>query len=378
MPRLLIVEDDAKLLQALERHFLAAGYEVVCARSGADALSKAQAMKPDLVILDIMLPGMSGFDVCSRLRAEQPQGKLPIIILSALSDVRDRVKGLDIGADDYVTKPFDLGELAARVKARLKMARSPASTEPTHEALVVGFLGAKGGVGTTTTAANVAGALASRGQQVVIVDLQPWPGAMGLYLRLDSDGRSGWLGLAPAEITPGGVAAFLSPYARGLQALLPAPDPTVNDQSTPDRVDALLRSCTALADYVVVDLPRVPSSITRSALPTCDLVVMVVEPLSSCVRLAKRTIDLLNAWGLPPGRIRAAVVYRLPWATPLSAEAVARALGCTLLGTVPPHADLSAAAIDSGKLIATSARESFAANALTSLADAIVATCERA
>jgi DNA-binding response OmpR family regulator len=378
MPRLLVVEDDDDLLGALERQFRAAGYEVVCARTGVEALNKARAAKPDLVILDVMLPGMSGLEVCRRLRTEDPQAGLPIIMLSALGKVPDKVKGLEVGADDYVTKPFDLRELLARVKARLEGTGRLTGTKPTREAFVVGFLGAKGGVGTTTTAANVAGALALRGQQVVIVDLQPWPSAMGLYLGLDlADAQSRWVGLAPAEITPERVAASLISNPRGLRVLLPSPDPDAKDQLTTDRVDALLKSCAALADFVVVDLPRVPSPTTRSALPHCDLVVMLVEPVASCVRLAKRTMDLVKAWGVPLDGIHAAIVYRLPWATPLGAEAVARALGCTLLGTVPPHADLSAAAIDAGKLIVASERDSVAANAFTSLAAAILATRER-
>lgn len=375
--RLLIVEDDVDLLGALEHTFRAAGYEVISVRNGAEVLSRAHTAKPDLVILDIKLPGMSGFEVCKRLRTEYQQTTLPIIMLSALGNVHDKIKGLEMGADDYVAKPFDLGELQARVRARLESARRLTSTQPTREAYVVGFLGAKGGVGTTTTAANVAAALTLRGQQVVVADLQPWPGAMGLYLGLDSgDAQSRLLALPPTEITPDRVAACLTSYTPGLRVLLPSQDRDANDELTTDRVDALLRSCTVLAGCVVVDLPRPPSSIMRSALLHCSLVVMVVEPLSFCVRLARRTMELVKAWAQPAAGIHAAIVHRVPWATPLATEAVASALGCRLLGVVPPHADLSATAIDSGKLVVIWAPDSIAANALTSLAASIVATLE--
>lgn len=372
--RLLIVEDDLDLLGALERTFRALGYEVVSARTGSDALNKARLAKPDLVILDVMLPDMSGFEVCRRLRNEYQQARLPILILSALGQVQDKIKGLEMGADDYVTKPFDLGELQARVRARLESARRIAVTPAAPRGYVVGFLGAKGGVGTTVTATNVAGALVLRGEQVIIADLQPWPGAMALCLGLEQGGgQSQLLTLPPSDITPERVSAALALYGRGLRAMLLPQQPQVFDDLAPDRVEALIRSCASLARYVVVDVPRPPSPIARPALACCDLVAIVVEPLSFCVRLARRTLELVRGWIARDTVVQAVIVHRLPWATPLAAEAVSRALGCTLLGVVPPHADLSVNAIDSGRLLISMSPESIAADALGKLANSIAA-----
>ena len=118
--RILVVEDDAAILRGLTDNLRFEGYEVLSARTGDEGLRLLLEREPDLVILDIMLPVLSGFDVCRRARK---QGKMmPILMLTARGQEVDRVMGLDLGADDYVTKPFSIPELLARVRALLRRA----------------------------------------------------------------------------------------------------------------------------------------------------------------------------------------------------------------------------------------------------------------
>jgi DNA-binding response OmpR family regulator len=113
----LVVEDDANLLDVLRYNMTREGYRVVTAQDGEEALAAARAEKPDLLILDIMLPRIDGLEVCRILRKEM---SVPILMLTAKADEIDKVVGLEVGADDYVTKPFSLRELLARVKAMLR------------------------------------------------------------------------------------------------------------------------------------------------------------------------------------------------------------------------------------------------------------------
>jgi DNA-binding response OmpR family regulator len=113
--RLLVVEDDANLLRVLRRGLAREGYEVEEARTGPDALAQATAGAYDAVVLDLMLPGLDGFAVCRALR--ERGNAVPVLILTARTEVRDRIRGLDSGADDYLTKPFNFGELLARLRA---------------------------------------------------------------------------------------------------------------------------------------------------------------------------------------------------------------------------------------------------------------------
>ena len=120
--RLLVVEDDEALRSLLARRFEDAGYAVETAATGPDALAAAAATVPDLVLLDVMLPGLDGLDVCRRLRADH--ALLPILLLTARADELDRVVGLEVGADDYITKPFSVQEVVARVRAALRRSRA--------------------------------------------------------------------------------------------------------------------------------------------------------------------------------------------------------------------------------------------------------------
>lgn len=124
--RVLVVEDDQTLLSVLEFNLIKEGYDVVTATDGAQALELARSNKPNLIVLDIMLPSMSGLEVCRILRKEMT---IPILMLTARGDEIDKVAGLDLGADDYMTKPFSMRELLARVRAILRRAamKTPAS-----------------------------------------------------------------------------------------------------------------------------------------------------------------------------------------------------------------------------------------------------------
>ena len=118
--KILVVEDDHNLLDTLKYNLHKEGYDVVAAVDGAEALDIARSERPDLVILDLMLPKLSGFEVCRILRKEMT---VPILMLTAKAEEIDKVVGLEIGADDYMTKPFSLRELLARVRAMLRRAK---------------------------------------------------------------------------------------------------------------------------------------------------------------------------------------------------------------------------------------------------------------
>ncbi|MBO9519526.1 MAG: phosphate regulon transcriptional regulator PhoB [Porphyrobacter sp.] len=122
-PKLLLVEDDAALAELLEYRFKAEGYNVRTTADGDDALVMASEALPDLVILDWMIEGTSGIEVCRRLRRQQSTAHVPIIMLTAREAEDDRVRGLETGADDYLTKPFSPRELLARVAAVLRRVR---------------------------------------------------------------------------------------------------------------------------------------------------------------------------------------------------------------------------------------------------------------
>jgi len=122
MAKILIVEDEPNMVAGLRDNFEFEGHQVITAGDGVAGLERAIAESPDLVILDVMMPRMSGLDVCKQLKARRPA--IPVIMLTARGQEVDKVVGLELGADDYVTKPFSIRELLARVKAVLRRSRS--------------------------------------------------------------------------------------------------------------------------------------------------------------------------------------------------------------------------------------------------------------
>ncbi|OPX84097.1 MAG: Transcriptional regulatory protein WalR [Pelotomaculum sp. PtaB.Bin104] len=131
---ILAVDDEVNVLQLLKHNLSKEGYQVLCANNGRDAIRQVAEKEPDLVILDIMLPEMDGFDVLRTLKANRHSARIPVIMLSARDDELDKVVGLELGAEDYITKPFSVRELLARVKTHLRHKQMyPAMAEITNE-----------------------------------------------------------------------------------------------------------------------------------------------------------------------------------------------------------------------------------------------------
>lgn len=136
---ILVVDDDEDILETTARALRSAGHRVLVAQRGADAMQLARETHPDLVVLDIIMPGMNGIEVCRHIRANPELARTPILFLTSKGTIGDKVDGFESGADDYITKPFDLRELALRVKALLR--RAQFSIEPTEvESIELGHL----------------------------------------------------------------------------------------------------------------------------------------------------------------------------------------------------------------------------------------------
>ena len=127
--KILVVEDDKDIVKLVRYHLEKAGFRVASASDGLEALRAVLQERPDLVILDLMLPGLEGLEVCRRLRRDPSTARLPIIMLTAKVEEVDKIVGLELGADDYVTKPFSPRELVARVKALLRRSGEPEVAE---------------------------------------------------------------------------------------------------------------------------------------------------------------------------------------------------------------------------------------------------------
>lgn len=138
MIRILIVDDEPSMREGLADNLIFEGYKTVLAANGVEALEKLSADTFDLVVLDVMMPGLSGFDVCKQIR--QDGNQVPVILLTAKGEEIDKVLGLELGADDYITKPFSLRELIARIKAILRRSENSAVDNSTSKFEAIGLM----------------------------------------------------------------------------------------------------------------------------------------------------------------------------------------------------------------------------------------------
>ena len=372
--KILVVDDEPNVLRLIGYALQVEGYEIVTAETGVEALNKVETERPDLVILDIMLPDLSGIEVCQQLRSKTGTIDLPIIMLSARTQVADKIRGLEAGADEYVTKPVDSDEMVARVAALLDRTRRLRQVQPVQRGKVLGFVGAKGGVGTTTVALNVASVLARQEKIVIAVELRSDYGTFSLQLRKSPDQNLGsLLELDPEQITERELSKrlFNSPF--GVRVLFGPQKADEFKQIEPDRAEAVIEGLTGMADYTVIDLPCYGSSASQAAIRRCDFVALVVAPELVCVISGKVALGLLESSGVSGGLVGAVVVNRTIAARAMKLREIRSRLGCEIVGVVPPAVEACIAAQERGVPLVIYQPDSVAAVNLIEVTNRLVA-----
>jgi DNA-binding response OmpR family regulator len=373
---ILVVDDAPDILRLMELFLKSEGYRVVSARSGDEALRLATAERPDLIILDVMMPGIGGLEVCERLRSRSETADVPVIMLSALTQPPDRVKGLRAGADDYVTKPPDRDELLARVAIHLNRARRlrEAKVGAAKQGKVFCFMGAKGGVGTTTVTSNVAALLAQQKKSVILLELRPCFGTLALQLKWPpGDNLAHLLDLAPEQITERELGARLFAATSGVRVLFGPQKVEEFRELDTAHTEAIIRQATLMADYVVVDLPHLPAETHRVLADLCDIFTVVLEGEPGCVNTAKVVLRLLRTWGLIGNRAVAVVTNRSGFTTSTSLPDIRAQLGCEIVGVMPFAGEACIAAASQGVPLALFRPENIAASTLRDMVSRLMA-----
>ncbi len=360
--RVLVIDDDPAALRLTAYVFQRAGYEVHLSVNGADGLSKAEEIKPDLVILDVMMPDMSGLMVCQRLRSRPSTARVPIIMLSAKSLVGDKVSGFQVGADDYVVKPVDAKELLARAGALLHRAtqnRPPAGR-------IVAVVGAKGGVGVTTVAVNMAVTLAVQGRSTILAELRPYQGTAARSLNLHpSQDLGGLLAMDPGHIDQDEVMRRVVRHTSGLR-LLASPQTAAGESMTQAHLAAVLDVLSLEAEFLILDLPGIAVEGMRYALGQADQILLVTEPETLSVACARADLTALKAWGVLE-RMNPVIVSRSSSPMLLKSDEVEAQLGMPVVGTIPPTPEVFHDLARGGLPIVTGKPGESAAVALTDL-----------
>ncbi len=372
--KILIVDDDMDTLKLvgliLQRH----GYSIVAANGGVGALGKASSDMPDLILLDVMMPDLDGYEVARRLRNDSTLAHIPIIMFTAKTMLDDKVAGFEAGADDYLTKPTHPSELIAHVKALLARTQSTRAAAAPQAAFVAGFIGAKGGVGTTTLAVNFAASAAETGHDVVLVDLNPGSGGMGLMLGITPTlTLTSLLNKSVAELTQRTLSGYILTHACGIRILAGRPMPSeAGLLANVPQWEAVLKVVGTMCKVLVVDLGTGLPELTRRILPSVGSLVVVADPTRLALTQAKTLLTELASVGQAAARLEVAMVNRAPSSTQISIQQAEQLVGHKVAGVVSPAAELAYQAAEVGTPMALLRPESLTADQLRVISNLVL------
>lgn len=389
-PHILLVDDDMELLKMLATVLHKSNFVPHVAVNGVEALSKVEELEPDLVVLDVMMPLMNGNDICRRLREQEATKELPIIMLSALDSVDDKLAGFEAGADDYVSKPVDPKELVARIHALLN--RSPFGRQ--QLAYTVAIVGAKGGVGVTSVAVNVSVALAQREYAVTMAELHPSDGAVRHLLNQPDKRHLGpLLAMNPEDIERARVQRCLVAHSSGVNFLL-APRAFSEHPLTGGHVEQILGGLVHDVDFLIVDVPPIGDETLHIVAEFADYILLVSEPEIFSVTCARGRLQTFREWNVFD-KVDVVAVARVPSGLTLTRMEVENEMGlggsdsktmtyweaqrmglaedkASIVGVIPPAPELFQDAVSAGVPVVSMEPSARAARALSDLAEHVI------
>lgn len=305
--KILVIDDHLETVELIEMTLRRQGYEVIGVQSGAMGIEKAEAERPDLILLDIMMPDMDGLTVCRRIRNNERLNQIPVIMFTAKTQAEEKLMGFEAGADDYLTKPTRPEELIARVEAIL--ARQEVEEESVEEPEVkigvpeeagedhslIAVLGARGGAGATTTAINLAVAMADEGEDTILADLDLTQGHIGVYLNEDVRRDIVEWANSPSERLADELGAHVIYYNERLRLLLSDPHLTIGPGALGAARTALMSEALAKSGYsIVVDMGLNVTENVRPLLKRADYVLICLRPERAAITVAERILRHLR------------------------------------------------------------------------------------
>lgn len=370
--KILIVDDDVDTLKLIGLMLQRQGYEISVATNGTQGLAKAAAELPDVMLLDVMMPDMDGYEVTRRMRNDPALAQIPIIMFTAKSMVDDKVAGFEAGADDYLTKPTHPAELTSRVRAllqRTSMVRNTAAPAA-ERGRIIGFLGARGGLGTSTLALNVGVALVQSGETTIVADLRPGQGAMSLMLGYSrATGMGALLHKTIGEINSRAVESQLLTHGSGLRLLLSSASPSETSLATAaGQAEQIVRVTSTLCKFLVLDLGAGLNEMTRRAAALCDGLVMTVEPQRVTLTMARNLLTELEAAGIGQARVDIAMLSQQRSSLQTSWQAAEALLDHHIENIITPAPELAYQAAETGTPVLIAQPDSVTADQIRKLA----------
>ncbi|MDO8754774.1 MAG: response regulator [Anaerolineales bacterium] len=352
MTRVLFVDDELINHQLVTHALQPLGFQISFAQNGTSGIAQARTLKPDILITDVMMPDINGYEVTRQLRRDPQFAGTPVLVLTAQSGLQDKLKAFEAGADDYLSKPFEAAELAARVTALLRRAESSQAsrlTQPaTDTARMIAVHSLRGGTGCSTLSVNLGMSLASLWGGTILLDMTMTAGQVALMLNMNL--RRTWADVArfsAGEFDMDALNSVISAHESGLD-FIAAPTFPADGESL--QTETLLMALSLLKDrydYIVADLPHDFSDLAIQTLDSADMILMVATPDMASVRATAAALDTFSKLGYPREKIKLLINATFP-RSGLPKDKIEGALGLTAIVTIPHIQDIFVEAINLG------------------------------
>ena len=375
--KVLLIEDN-RIEAAQTMHWLGAApdaaFETECVDRLQAGLERLAQGGIDIVLLDLNLPDSRGLDTFVKLREQLPQ--VPVVVLTGEYDESVGPLAVEKGAQDYLVKQqADAGTLNRVLRhaiARHRVFLAGLKAHPAKQKRVIGFIGVKGGVGTTTTALNIALSLAIQGAPVILAELRPSFGTLSSHFhRNPKSSLKDLLVLSADRIGARELDAALCQDQAGLRVLFGPQLAGDAQEIAPQQADAIVRGLSQMAEILVLDLPTQPSAATEAAVRLCDFIAVVLEREPASVAAGKAMVSQLQAWGVGGGVLGAVIVNRTVYPVPIEIGEIQAGIGCPIIGMVPWAATACLRAIREGAPLVIAQRDNDAAMSLAEIAGKI-------
>lgn len=353
MTRILVIDDEPTYYQLISKALEGLDYQIITAEDGISGIARARTVKPDLIITDVMMPDITGYEVTSQLRRDAQFISTPILVLTAQAGLQDKLRAFEAGADDYLGKPFEPAELAARVAALIRRAETPptitVTKDPSQLARTIVIHSLRGGTGCSTLAVNLGLSLSNLWGNTILLDLTMTAGQVALMLNKNL--RRTWADVSrykEGEVDADSLKSIISVHECGLSFIAAPTFPAEGETLRGETLSSVISMLKEQYQYIVADLPHDFSEAALSALDLADVILLVSAPDVASVRATAAALDTYNKLGYPTERIKPLLNGIFPRSS-LAKEKIEAAMGMEFVATIPHVPDTVLEAINLGR-----------------------------
>ncbi len=309
--RVLLIDDEQFYFKLIRKTLKEAEYDLEYAQSGSDGLAKIPVFNPELLIVDLKLPGMDGFQVLERLRRDQKFSHVPVIVITAQDELSEKLKAFELGADDYLVKPFQPEELVARMSILARRGKAmqiaqQMETKGKPEGALITVHSLRGGLGCSSIVVNLGLAFYKLwGKQTLLVDGVLTAGQVALML--DAKPSATWenlVGIEPAEIDDSVVSDLMSAHKSGVRYIASPRYPIAADTFSHETLKILIDGLKASNEFILADTSHDFSDMTIHMLSLSSTILLVMAPEMASLRTTMSALEIYDRVGIPLEKVK--------------------------------------------------------------------------